>query len=773
MIASKAVHRAVRNVVRVGTAAVLMTFALASVATTALAAVPGPGWEVTSATFPADLAPGGSGLIEINVYNVGAKASQGTVTVTDTLPPGVVATGAGDIQNGAVENIGGDGLWDCSIGKVVTCTNDKVRLPSLPIPEKKNSGISEEGSGTIVHIGIEIRVETSSSGRLTNQVTLAGGGTSTPASTSGPITISATSASSFGFQDFDGWFSSEDGTLDAQAGSHPYAVTFNLNLNTTFEHGALAPVGGEVRNLVANLPPGFIGNPTAVPECTRQQFEEEACPPSTQIGVDIPGALGGQLAPVRLAVPVYNMVPPSEIPAQFAFQLYKVFSYLDASLRSGGDYGITERASDVTQHQVMDDSFTLWGEPSNSSHDNERYTRLNEPECTSGCSSSAPRIPFLTLPTACEGPQEYTISADTWETAGFGEDSFKSHDNNDAETGFTGCDHLGFSPSISAKPDTTDADTPAGLTVDVKAPQEGLVTPGTLATSNIKDTTVTLPPGLVINPGQATGLAECPGGLPSSEPGHDYGDALPEPGQNGEEEQFDGPPKCPEASKVGTVKISTPLLKENLEGNVYVLQSNPPHLKLLAAASGEGVNIKLVLNVELNEQTGQITTRVVNIPEAPVTNFELAFSGGARAALDTPTQCKDYEMTSDFTPWSTRAVADAFPSSSFAISGGTGGAGCPSSPLPFTPTLTAGSTTDQAGGFTDFSLLLQRGDDQQRISGLSFTAPRGLCHCVRRPRLLRMNVQNHQRLVIRWLSPGQGLIRWSCRNRDNLRHQYI
>ena len=46
--------------------------------------------------------------------------------------------------------------------------------------------------------------------------------------------------------------------------------------------------------------------------------------------------------------------------------------------------------------------------------------------------------------------------------------------------------------------------------------------------------------------------------------------------------------------------------------------------------------------------------------------------------------------------------------------------------LPFSPSLTAGATTDQAGGYTDFSLLLQRGDGQQRIDGLQFKAPAGL-----------------------------------------------
>jgi hypothetical protein len=46
--------------------------------------------------------------------------------------------------------------------------------------------------------------------------------------------------------------------------------------------------------------------------------------------------------------------------------------------------------------------------------------------------------------------------------------------------------------------------------------------------------------------------------------------------------------------------------------------------------------------------------------------------------------------------------------------------------LPFTPSLIAGASTDQAGGFTSFSMLLTRPDDQQRISNLQFKVPEGL-----------------------------------------------
>ena len=356
----------------------------------------------------------------------------------------------------------------------------------------------------------------------------------------------------------------------------------------------------------------------------------------------------------------------------------------------------------------MGNSITFWGEPSDQSHNEDRSTRRGEGTsyCKLGCPSSAPRIPLLTLPTACEGPQTFSETLSTWETAGFGELSYKTRDESGTETGFTGCDHLGFNPSISAAPDTSAADTPAGLTVDVRVPQEGLTTTGALATSNIKDTTVVLPPGLVINPGQAAGLQACQVGPTEPQPNgellHPGRDNLPLPGENGEEDKFEGPPDCPNASKVGTVEIETPLLSKPLQGDAYVLQSNPPNLQLLIAASGQGVNLKLINDVSLCEATGevidgktcqaagQLIGRLEKTPELPFTNFSLKFSGGAQAALATPTQCGEHTTTSDFTPWSTPQVGDVFPTGNFAISSGPDGSTCPSAQLPFGPSLTAG-----------------------------------------------------------------------------------
>ncbi len=157
-------------------------------------------------------------------------------------------------------------------------------------------------------------------------------------------------------------------------------------------------------------------------------------------------------------------------------------------------------------------------------------------------------------------------------------------------------------------------------------------------------------------------------------------------------------------------------------------------MQLLVAAEGEGVFLKLIGNVHLNEQTGQLTTTFKGTPQdpgtpdAPLNEFVLSFSGGPQAALVTPPTCGVYTATADFTPWSTPFVEDALSESNFSITSGPGGSGVANctGPLPFTPSLTAGSTTDQAAGYTDFSMLLSRGDGQQRIEKLQFKTPEGL-----------------------------------------------
>jgi hypothetical protein len=706
---------------------------VAAASASALASSDDPGWAVSSRAYPTYLPPGGSGVVVINLLNTGAGASSGNVTVTDTLPPGLTATSAGALQTfGNIDeketessevrieeeeekggSVIGGGLeqrtWSCTAGKVVTCTT----RPGAPSPSRPELGpvLRPIVPGSDLRLGILVKAASGHEGTVVNHVTASGGGALGPGEVSNPLTISS-GTPGFGFAGFDDWFSNANGTADTQAGSHPYQATFSFDLN---QAGATS-AGGSLRNLSVELPPGLVGDTNAVSQCTRQQLLSSllgGCPASTQVGVDSPALPEGGGAPFTPEVPVYNMVPPPGVPVEFGFTAEGVNVLLDAQVRSGSDYGVTEDVRDLGFAPVGN-TLTVWGIPGEKVHDRQRCGFIpgvfvvGEGGQVCGLSLNGTGVrPFLTVPTSCEGSLTSTIHADTWQNANVtAETSFASHDLTDTPAGYSGCEHLGFVPSLSVAPDTTFADTPAGLSVNVKVPQEGLVNPEGLAAANIKDTTVTLPEGVAINPGQAAGLAAC------------------QMGESGI--GTDGPASCPNASKVGTDEIETPLLRDKLEGSVYVLQSNPPNLKLLVAASGDGVYLKLIGDVHLDEATGRLTTTFENTPELPFTDFKLSFSGGAQAALTTPTGCGTYSTVSDFTPWTAPVGESVFPSSSFLIERGTGGGACPPSPLPFSPSMIAGATTDQAGGYTDFSLLLSRADDQQRVGTLQFKTPKGL-----------------------------------------------
>ena len=697
----------------------------------------GPGWELAASTFPTSMPPGGTGWLLVNVMNIGAGESKGEITITDTLPPGVTALNAG---NGHLKLIGGEPTlgsqyWKCvgvdngnapetSGAKTISCTNDPHNMPGIVGGGGNPGGEESPGLDPQLLIKVQLPHEEVTG---TNHVAIVGGGATTGAVTSNEVNVTS-KLSPFGFAGWHAWFSNADGTLDTQAGSHPYEATFSFALKDILDgkNGWSAAGGGvrergnplEIRNIEVKLPSGFVGDPTAVPQCEREQFDAEKCPASSQIGILSTTILGGLLTRFR----VYNVAPPAGVPNEIAFTLLGVETRLDTCVRSGSDYGLTTKIDNAPQRSIVDSTLTLWGVPADPSHKIWRdeggagFTGACSPGeiGTEECPAvSGEEKPFLTLPTSCGAPLKFSIWANTWEEPNTTDEATTETMTGDGTpVGITGCEHLAFAPTITVTPDTTRADTPAGLTVNVMPPVGGLSNPEGLSTADIQDTTVALPEGVAINPGQAAGLQACQ----ETEATLKLNDSAPE---------------CPAASKVGVDEIETPLLHKPLQGNVYILQDNPPDLQLLVVASGEGVNVKLIGHVHLTS-TGQLVTTFSGTPELPFTSFHLSFSGGAQAALSTPTQCGSYTATSVFTSWASPFVADAFPSGGFQITSGTDGAPCPPSPLPYTPSLIAGSTTDQAGGYTNFSLLLQAPDDQQRTERLQFKVPEGLLGMISR-----------------------------------------
>src|SRR6476659_7760012 len=76
----------------------------------------------------------------------------------------------------------------------------------------------------------------------------------------------------FGLGDVDLTFTDAAGLPQTQAGSHPFAVTNTLDLNT-FEHPVYGELpDGAVKDITVSLPDGLVGAPGATPRCSSADF---------------------------------------------------------------------------------------------------------------------------------------------------------------------------------------------------------------------------------------------------------------------------------------------------------------------------------------------------------------------------------------------------------------------------------------------------------------------------------------------------------------------
>ena len=498
----------------------------------------------------------------------------------------------------------------------------------------------------------------------------------------------------------------KDGSVDVVAGSHPYALRTSFLLNESVElpetlpPRKFLPAGRGPRDVRVELPPGFVGNPTAVPRCAYSEFTaRKRCPNDTVIGeaTTIVAVDTGYDSPVTgkyvdqfqyYSDPVYNVEPPGGVAAEFGFFPEEVAPVLiNASVRTGGDYGITATSRVPQAVVVQGAKVTIWGVPAEASHNRARGECLaqnetdreeaeeghprNEEESVrekqeeegvppedlapAECPVDVPVEPFLTNPTSCGVGRTATLGVDSWEEPGVF-DSVGA-----ALPELSGCEKLDFSPTISVSPDGGAGSTPTGLNVDVHVPQESTINPVGLGEADMRDTTVALPAGVQISPSAADGLQACPL-LHGREPGKEERER--EGRETGIDLESGAPADCPDASKVAKVRIKTPLLEHELEGAVYLAApqnfagalENPfgslIALYLVAEEPAAGVLVKLAGRVEPNLATGQLTTTFENIPQLPAEDVKLEFFGTDRAPLATPGLCGTYTTTSVFTPWS-------------------------------------------------------------------------------------------------------------------------
>ncbi len=680
------------------------------------------------------------GQLVIEAENLGDGPSSGTTTITDRLPEGLTAVSA-EVSEGVMPVTPGK-AETCPIapsGRSVTCTFEGVVPPFGQI-----------------EVLIGVRLEAATAGEV-NSATVTGGGAAGSPTATHRIEVNGTER--FGIESYTLTPENLGGSIDTRAGSHPFQLTNLITADSTYPcpetnrfcEGRPRTVA-LAKDDVVQLPAGLVGNPTPFVQCTDAQFNEgeldpqgqniNRCPASSAVGVALLRIAGnGGVSDEADTVPIFNLVPLPGEPVRFGFVADGLVPvYLNASVRTGSDYGVTISSHNIIQADwLLSSKLTFWGVPGSSSHDGQRGWECLEGFGSCPVSTDASPPPFLIMPTSCERPFSSTLLADSW--------PYEEHASEHAEASYTlpervdGCNQLPFSSSIEAKPDVSEGSTPTGLTTDVRVPQTSELNPEGLAESSVRNITVTLPEGVAINPADGNGLEACSEGLVGftgfkeldgeSEPGADTATFTPTlPGSFTSSEPLrPGVNFCANASKVGTVRIKSPLLPNALEGAVYLAtQDQNPFgsliaMYIVAEDPVSGTVLKLPGEISLNPVTGQLTTTFPNGPELPFEEAELHFFGGARAPLSTPPLCGSYTSTASLTPWSGNGPSNS--SSTFDITSGPNETPC-ESPRPFQPGFQAGTTSVQAGGYTPLTMTMSRPDADQQLGKLSVVFPPGI-----------------------------------------------
>jgi hypothetical protein len=684
-------------------------------------AAPAPAWSLSVISVPANLAPGTSSRLLAKAVNLGGGPTTTETTIELTTPAGIAPTAA--VLGGAEGTCAvTPPTISCEVPAPITASQTvyveaKVDVaPSPPVPAEVHASVAGGGAAEATATATPpIQGEPVPFGYLTTPIAPIG---------------------------------EADGSASLLAASHPYqqTVSFELPTRGAGSGNQLIIGAGNVRDIHVDLPPGLIGDPSASPVlCTEAQLESaKGCPDASVVGtIDTTVVLG----PFGLSsTPLYNMVPPPGYPAAFATDIAQVgiYAHLLPSVRSDGDYGISVDVPDIPAiptQPVFGSTSQIWGDPSSPLHDHNRGA------CSSAIGASCPVEPqstaFWTLPSRCDGnPITTEVSVDSWEEPGlFHRSAYASADLGGSPVSITDCAALKFQPTIEARPTTNLVDSPSGLDFTLHQPQNA--DKDQRSDPPLRDATVTLPAGMSVNPSQADGLEACSTG--------EIG-LLTEEGAAPIHLSKE-PAACPDASKLGTVEVTTPLLVQRdadqkleldpetgrpiprpLHGSVYLAKPfDNPFKSLLAVYltvedPPTGTVAKLAGRVEPDPRTGQLTTVFTENPQLPIEDIRLHLFGGARGSLITPPTCGVHGATSDLVPWSAPDTPDAHPSSSFPTTAQPGGGACPASEgaAPNSPAFSAGTLTPQAGAFSPFVLKISREDGSQRLTGIDTVLPPGL-----------------------------------------------
>jgi hypothetical protein len=712
---------------RVVCIAVVFCVVLGAAASGAAAAVaPSGGWMLESQAMPTSfsaadnekcLSANNLEAIEthcdaytVTLRNSGSVSSERGMTLSDVLPGGLTVRRVSLYFPGLAPLFGFQPSEDLFplMEEIGLCSPSGTLSCLLPYPVAPDE---------VVRLIVHVTVNQPAARSLKNVAEVSGAGMPS-ASTESSNQISPTPAQ-FGFSNFTFLMAGLDGAPDRQAADHPYGVTTTFGVNNDLRVEPEAKFGPtsvqDVRDVVTDLPVGFVGSVLAAPQCSFSQLSshfieggEGGCPRESIIGHIHVQAPGSHLSSVN--GPIYNMQPEHGVPAEFAYvdltaEPHVFYAHV---VPTSNGYVLRVVNPEIPQIAITNVTVIFYGDPA------QRDETGNPP------------IPFFTNPSDCTGEEPTaTIYMDSWQKpARFNPDGTPVDLQEAAwakaqskSPPVTGCPALQFPAEIKAQPTTHEADKPSGMNFEIKLPQSE--TMGVPATPTLKKAVVTLPEGFTVDPSAGDGLQACS----EAQIGWLGGARL----------NFSPTaPECPEASKIGSITLESPLVAHQLEGEMYLARQdeNPfgspehPGGSLLAAYVVVddpilGVLIKIPGKFEPDPRTGRLTAVFDENPNLPFSDLQLHFFGGPRAELATPESCGTFTVNTEMFPYSFEGSEQpATPFDNFIIN-----EACPGG---FSPNITAGSLNLQAGSYTPFVASFGRSDTDQELAGLSITLPPGL-----------------------------------------------
>ncbi len=531
---------------------------------------------------------------------------------------------------------------------------------------------------------------------------------------------------------FDAHVYKEGGQIETQAGAHPVALTADFN----FETDSGGPfTQDDLRDLSLELPPGLIENPVAVRKCSQADFHTprespwekslsgETCKDNTQVGIaTLRSSFGGG---TTRSFGIFNLSPPPGVPSELGINPYgDPIIFIPSIRQSDGEYGITLATKNVAQFIDLSGlTLTIWGTPWSVLHNAQRGNCLNELEPAFGwakCSVGRPAkgesdpVAYLTMPTSCEEPINFTAIAESWQEPA---PLLRSSEN----PPLGGCQELDFEPQALAQFSDPRASSPSGYRFDIAVDTFGVTEPKRTAPSPVRKAVVTLPDGVSINPSVGSGLGVCtPDQFNAETPS-----SLPGAG-------------CPEESKIGDFSVASPIVPSPIEGvsgsvdgSIFLAApyQNPfgslIAVYLVAKSLDRGILVKVAGELKPDPNTGRLTATFDKLPQLPYSDLSIHFREGQRSPLATPAACGSFSTEADLTAWRDSSLA-RHASLPLSIDAGAGGGPCPSGLAPFNPQAKGGTLNSNAGSYTPFYLHLTRQDNEQEIVSYSAQLPPGL-----------------------------------------------